>query len=215
MKMISNFKYILFVLLFFGAGTVSAHQPNYIENQTWIKVIEPEISKAYYGVLPGKEARYVISTTTPFALYVGLLLPVLPEANQNISATIVNQKGEVIETLVGNKFPWKKWFEPFAGDDYWQGPEFKKEVPAGTYTIIVYSSDNNWDKYVLAIGEKESFSASAYPEFIKQIYQIKTTFFAKSWWAIFEGKIGFYLLIFLIIISILIFRVSALGRTKH
>lgn len=194
------FKYFLLFILMAVSGMASAHQPNYVGEQTWVKISEPEISKAFYGVLPGKSVRYVISTTTPFLLYVGLLVPDLPEIEKNVSALVIYQDGKVVARLEGEKFNWTKWYEEFAGDTYWEGPEFKQTVPAGTYTIIVYSPDNNWGKYVLATGEKESFSAKKYPAMEKQIYAIKTEFFEKPWYSIFQGKIGRYQLWALILL---------------
>jgi len=196
------------------AGTASAHQPNYVNDKTWVKITEPEISKAYYGILPDKSVKYVISGIVPFSLYVNLLVPDLPEINQNISALVMYQDGKVVARLEGDKFKWTRWYEEFAGDWYWKGPEFKQIVSAGTYTIIVYSSDNNWDKYVLATGETESFSISKYPEMEKQIYAIKTEFFGKAWYTIFQGKIGKYQLLVTILIFLFVFLGPLVKRKK-
>ena len=116
-----------------------------------------------------------------------------------------------------DKFKWVRWYEEFAGDWYWQGPEFRQTVPAGTYTIIVYNTDNNWDKYVLATGEIESFQISKYPDTEKQIYAIKTEFFDQSWYAIFAGQIGRYQLLLVILLLGLFFsggRVTKLLRRE-
>ena len=199
------YRYIVAATLVLLPVFASAHQPNFVDSQKWVRVNEPEISKAYYGVLPNAPVRYVISTTEPFDLYVGLLVPDLSEVRTNISAEIIYQDGTVIAKLVGEKFEWEKWHEEFAGDDYLKGPEFKKNVPAGTYTIIVQSPDSNYDKYVLVVGEKEKFSILKYGEMEKQIYDIKTKFFEKPWYAVFEGKIGGYQLIFLIAVLVTVF----------
>jgi len=173
------------------ATTASAHQPFYVAKADYTAVSEPEVSKAYYGLLPGKPAKFVIATTTPFDLYVGLLVPDLPNAAKNISAYIIYQDGTVVAKLSGENFTWTKWHEEFAGDDYWQGPEFRAKMPAGTYTISV-SSPHNWDRYVLAVGERESFPLSGLLATERQIYAMKTQFFGKPWHSIFEGKIGRY-----------------------
>lgn len=208
-------KYFLLCSFLLIAGTVSAHQPNYINGKTLVKISQPEISKSFYGILPNKSVRYLISTTTSFNLYVGLLMPELPEivnpSASGISALVMYQDGTVVGRLEGGKFKWKKWHEEFAGDWYWQGPEFRQTVPAGTYTIIVYSLDNNWDKYVLAVGEIESFPLSYLTEMQKQIYSIKTEFFEKPWYSIFEGKIGIYEII---ILGIVIGFLAILKRIK-
>ncbi len=209
---------IIFFLTLLVAWPVSAHQPNYSHDATWVRVSQPEISRAFYGSLPGSPVRYVISSPSSFPLYLGLLVPNLPDINKNLSVSVINQNGQVLTTLNGEKSNWSKWDEEFAGDVYWKGPEFKQTVPAGTYTIVVYSKDNDWDKYVLAIGEKESFPFWEYPRTEKQLYQIKTEFFGKSWYSIFEGKIGRYQLgglLFLIFLILFIDRLAKIFRRKN
>lgn len=190
---------LILVIVCLIAVRVSAHQPEFINDKSWVKVMEPEISKAYYGFLPNQSVKYIISTTSPFTLYLGLLIPDLPDLSKNLSVFVVYQDGTVVASLLGEKFVWNRWYEEFGGDWYLRGPEIEKNVPAGTYTVIVSSLDNDWDKYVLAIGNKESFSIFDFSRVEKELYQIKTDFFEKPWYSIFEGKIGHYLLIFIIL----------------
>lgn len=187
-------KIILITVLLVAAIPAAAHQPAYIEDATRVAVAEPEISKAYYGVLPGQPVKFVISASTSFAFYANLLVPDRLPVAKNISALVMNQDGTAVARLFGPDFVWTKWHEEFAGDDYWRGPEVRQTLPAGTYTIIV-SSSNNWERYVLAVGERESFPLSSLLKTEREIYLIKTEFFGKTGWAIFEGKIGRGLLI--------------------
>jgi len=198
-------KFFVLVVTCFLAVSASAHQPEYINDKSWVGVTEPEISKAYYGRLPQKPVKYIISTSSPFKLYLGLLVPDIPEVNKNVSVFVVYQDGTVVAKLLGEKFIWERWYEEFAGDWYFKGPEIEKNMPAGTYTVIVFSPDNDWDKYVLAIGNRESFSLLDFPNMEKQLYKIKTVFFEKPWYSIFEGKLGHYVLIFIILFTFLFF----------
>ena len=211
-------KLILLISLFAVAGIASAHQPYYVAKAGYTGVSEPEISKAYYGLLPGKPAKFVIATTTPFELYVGLLVPDRPNAGKNISAYIVYQDGTIVAHLDGESFVWTKWHEEFAGDDYWQGPEFRGQMPAGTYTISV-SSPHNWDRYVVAIGNRESFPLSSFLVTERQLYSVKTLFFGKPWYSMFEGKIGRYvlsgLIIFILIIIVFALLLWRLSRKSN
>ena len=75
----------------------------------------------------------------------------------------------------GEAFQWKAWYEPYARDDYWKGPEigsdtnteFKTSFPlaAGIYYIKVYNK-NNQGHYSLAIGEAEFFGANLWEQIL-------------------------------------------------
>ena len=75
----------------------------------------------------------------------------------------------------GESFPWQAWYEPYARDNYWKGPEigtntnkeFKTSFPlaAGTYYIKVYNK-NNQGHYSLAVGEAEFFGSNVWEQII-------------------------------------------------
>lgn len=167
----------ILVLPFF----VSAHQPK-ISKGLETNVSSPEISKAYYAQLSGQNHIYNISSERPFHLYVNLLVPDVVGQKTDISAIIINNGNAdnyLVAMLDGNNFQWKKFFEPFGRDTYLQGPEFKADVPAGTYNVIV-TSNNKDSKYAIAIGETESFGFSEGINAITLIPQIKKNFFNES-----------------------------------
>jgi len=172
--------YIIAVLLstFFLLTTgASAHQPRIVsENQTI--VTSPEVSKAYYGKLSGQPAVYTITAIKPFALYVGVLVPDIADQKKDVSAVILKD-GKQLALLDGTSFEWKKFFEEFGQDTYWQGPEYKAQAEAGTYEIRV-SSSNNDSKYSLAIGEIEAFDFKEGMNALTLIPQLKKDFFNKS-----------------------------------
>ena len=61
-------------LLALGAGSAFAHQPVLVDSEA-TEVLEPEISKAYFGKLVGEPHTYRIASAVEFDLYVGILVP--------------------------------------------------------------------------------------------------------------------------------------------
>lgn len=191
---------LLFIMLLLPI--VIAHQPHVIFNEgTYenpIAIENPEISQAFYSELNGDPEYYKIENSEDFDLYVNILAPDLPGSRTNFVVNILPLNLSLINN--GN---WESFYEEFAGDNYLRGNEFEQKVPAGNYYIIV-SNTNNSGKYSLAVGKIESFPVSKIPEFIYQIYLMKTRFFEKNSFAIFQGLIGKSLLLILIIIAIIV-----------
>lgn len=171
---------IIFVLLLVGSllpTTAFAHQPRIVKDNPTI-VTFPEVSKAYYGTLSGKPAVYTITADKPFALYIGVLVPDILDQNKDVSAVILKD-GKQIALLDSTGFEWKKFFEPFGRDTYWQGPEYKARGDAGDYEIRITSTNNN-SKYSLAIGETEAFDFKEGMNALTLIPELKKDFFNKS-----------------------------------
>jgi hypothetical protein len=154
-----------------------AHQPRITESRL-TTVQNPEVSKVYYAELSGEPDVYVVNAPTPFDLYVGVLVPDIAGQKKDVSALVLKD-GKQIAVLDGTTFEWKKFFEEFGHDTYWQGPEYKVRAEAGTYEIRVSSSNNN-SKYSLAIGEIEAFDMKEGLNALMLIPQIKKDFFNKS-----------------------------------
>lgn len=169
----------LFSLISFGAVVVpaSAHQPRIVESEA-IQVIDPEISKAYYGELSGEPHVYTIESQKEFNLYIGILLPDAKSTKKDVKAEILKE-GELIATLGGSSAEWKPFFEPFGQSKYFEGGEYKARAPAGKYTVRV-SSTNNDSKYSLAVGEIESFDREEGVNALAVIPDLKRTFFEES-----------------------------------
>jgi len=196
---------IIFVAGFFlNADFVYAHQPRMNEGNDIVQVQNPEVSQAFYAVLSGQPQIYEINSDKSFVLYTNILSPQIKNATStnDFSILIYEQKEGrdpgLLEVLAGPKFQWTEFHEPFAGDDYFKGPEFRQEVGAGKYLIKVIQPEFK-GKYVLAIGEKEEFSVI---EILKAIFLLpkEKKFFEKSIFSVFSGQAGSYLLISIIII---------------
>jgi len=201
-----------------GVRPVAAHQPRLVTSAQ-ISVTEPEISKAYYGELAGAPALFSFTADLPFRLYVGLLVPDLRGARTDLTLEI-RRDGELVARFDGAQFQWKKMYEPFAGDNYLQGPEFRSaEAPPGKYDIEV-SDPGDQGKYALAVGEIESFPPAEILSALRIVPVLKSDFFNKSratfLFSVF-GSIEFVLLLaFGAIIGFLyrqLLKLTAKGRT--
>jgi hypothetical protein len=188
----------------FSANQAFAHQPRMVSGADKIIVNNPEISQAFYATLSGQPQIYEINSDKPFILYSNILTPQIKNATStnDFSILIYEQKEGrdpgLLEVLAGPKFKWTEFYEPVAGDDYFRGPEFRREVGAGKYLVKVIQPDFK-GKYVLAIGEKEKFPIA---EIVKAIFVLpqEKKFFEKSVFSIFSAQAGFYFLISTIII---------------
>jgi hypothetical protein len=164
-------------LFSFVGDTAYAHQPRLVENET-IDVIDPEVSKAYYGELFGMPHVYTIKAIEPFELYVGILMPYSEDSKKDVQAEI--RKGdEVLEIIGGINAGWKEMFEFFGQSNYWDGGEYKKMVNAGEYSITVSSTKND-GKYSLAVGNIETFDSKEIMNALNLIPTLKRDFFEES-----------------------------------
>ena len=185
-----------------------AHQPRLVESRGIIQVQNPEISQAFYGQLDGIYQDFKINSAESFNLYVNILAPDLPMLKTDMSMEVFKLMPATtsLAVLDGVNFNWTKFYEPFAGDDYLKGPEFRREVSAGQYLIRVFSS-NYKGKYSLAIGEQESFSLDDIWQALTILPTLKKDFFNKSPWTMFFNYIGLYLLGTLLVLAAVIFLV--------
>ena len=150
-----------------------AHQPKIIKYSPTINnphyVYEPEISKAYYGKLNGEAHYYKIQSDRDFAFYAGITIPKINENVTWVSIEVLDQNNNSIFYKDGKYYNWKAWYEPYARDWYWVGPqigthndkEFKGSLKfePGTYLIKVFN-DENIGSYSLAVGDTEFFGAT-------------------------------------------------------
>lgn len=189
---------IIFIVPLF----VSAHSPTIVREET-IQIKNPEISQAFYGEMAGHPHYFNIDSDKEFDLYVGLLVPDIEGAETDISAEVIKidgEKREVIGVLNGKSFTWEPFFEPFAGDDYFKGPDFSLRALAGQYQILVYNQ-NFRGKYALAVGQKESFSPINLGKTLIVLPSLKMGFFGKPFISVFLNYIGLF---FLVVLAILI-----------
>jgi hypothetical protein len=201
------FFYGILLSIFFAGISASAHQPRLVGGETDITVENPGVSQAFYGTLIGSPVNYHISSPVPFRLYVSLLVPDIEGVDKDISAAISKEGADGPYTdlsfLDGTQHEWTRYFEDFAGDYYWQGPEKTIDAEAGEYTVMVFSQDNQ-GKYVFVVGEKESFPLSEMIRTIGVLPSLKMDFFGKPWYLAFYNLTGLFLLGVLVVVGVVV-----------
>ncbi len=207
MKFIPIIISILFVsTLAIPVELVFAHQPRIVEGEETV-VIDPEISKAYYGTLTGTPHTYTINSDERFDLYVGILVPDTASAQKDVTAKIYKED-DVLATIGGENAEWKTFFEPFGQSTYWDGGEYKTQAKAGTYRIVVSSTDND-SNYSLAVGEIEAFDGEEGLNALNLIPDLKRDFFEESPISFIKSPFGWG---YILIMYILAFIVGFLYR---
>ena len=202
------------VCLFLVVGTAWCHQPR-IVTEGITQVENPEVSQAFYGELESEAVYYRIESEDAFRLYVGILVPDVEGIDKDVSVEITKEHVHAEEAadneegihilLNGMEHQWTRWYEPFGGDWYWEGPELRgnppeEELPEGvqvsegTYTLKVFSPDNE-GKYVLAVGEREEFPLSEMVQTLFVLPKLKAEFFERSPWTSYFNLVGLFLLI--------------------
>ncbi len=172
-------KIVLTILIFLFCLNANAHQPKLINYSPTLEdphnVINPEISKAYYGKLTGSPHYYIINSDKSFSFYTGITSPKKNESLMWFSLEVIDENNQMIFFEDGEDFDWKAWYEPYARDWYWLGPqigshnnsEFKSSLKlnAGSYIIKVFNK-NNLGSYSLAVGDKEFFGSNLFEKII-------------------------------------------------
>jgi hypothetical protein len=174
-------------LMLLSAGPALAHQPVVVDSDT-TEVVDPEISKAYYGVLSGAAHTYMITSEVEFNLYVGILVPDSETPKRDVKAEIF-RGDELVETLGGIDAEWVTFFEPFAQNTYWDGGEFRLSAAPGVYSVRVSSPDNA-SKYSLAIGEIEYFGLEDRANALAVLPGIQQQFFGLSAYELIGTRYG-------------------------
>lgn len=190
----------------------SAHSPSYVGGSSAIAIPDPMTSRAYYGNLDGTPAVYTVQLATTTAFYLNILAPDIRGARTDFEAIMRDSAGSAVIDLK-QASPWSAWYEEFAGDTYLKGPEERKILPPGNYTITVTNPSDS-GKYILAPGEIERFTLASMPQTLRQIYIVKTRFFDKPPYAIFEGIIGHVLLAIILIVVLSVIGAMYFIRTK-
>lgn len=189
-----------------------AQQLRLVEGNT--TTIDPTEYRAYYGQLAGEPHIYTFSTKeadTPVKLL--LLVPDVPKANTNVSATLINAEDPsfLFFAADGGFVEWQRFFDTSGRDSYLAGPSIDTTVPAGSYRIQV-SSPADDAKYVLIVSGEPGFSLTEVFRRYATVPTIKSEFFGKPaihayvtpllLWPIF----GLLIIAGLIVLMIMIYR---------
>jgi hypothetical protein len=218
-----NIKYlIIFVAAILGlvlAGSASAHNPRLVDNQSTVavQIQNPEISQAFYGILQGNDRWFQINSDKDFSLYLNLLVPDLPNVNKGLLFEVYKVDNGSRQLLAksedGEIFNWTPFFEPFGGDMYLKGPEYKSEVARGEYIVRVTHCHADepqtpqeeaqcaFSKYVLVVGQQESFPPEEILNAIYLLPVLKKEFFNRSPLTAYFNYSGLFMLGTLLILA--------------
>jgi hypothetical protein len=192
---------IIFSFLF--AAPALAHQPRLIwDSSGQINIESPQISKAYYDELKGGTRIYKFNLAEPAEIYLNVLIPDIAGVQKNYSVDVFRD-GASYSRLNGENFEWTQFYEEFGGDNYWKGPELKSELAKGEYTLVV-SNPGNTGKYVLAVGDIESFPIGESLKTITGLPSLKKDFFNKSPFSAYNNYIGLFMAGIILILAGLI-----------
>ena len=192
-----NIGILIFIISFFFTNQVLAHNPRLVwdTKSTAISPIiidRPEISQAFYGILKNSPEYYKIKIEKPSIIYFGLLVPDNNNASIGLSAKMIklaSPDSDIKMYLDGNKADWESYFEDFAGDFYLKGPEETKYLKTGEYLIEI-TSENNDGKYVLTVGQDESFPLNKAMKTIMNLPKLKMWFFEEPVYMLASGILG-------------------------
>ena len=213
--------FIIFICIFMPVYFVLAHQPKIVKDKL-TEVKNPEVSQAFYGELNGTSDFFRIKSDKPFKFYAGVLVPDIKDVGKDVSVEvmkIIDEKENRIFTylLDGQNFAWTKYYEEFGGDNYFKGPDVKKDLEAGTYDLQVFSPDNQ-GRYALVIGEKEEFPVKEIINTIFTLPLLKKNFFDRSPLTAFFNYSGLFLVVVVLTIVIVIYffyRIIKLLYRRH
>ena len=181
-------KKIIFLILLIVLPAALAHQPRLVQDASIedpVLIKDPEISKAYYGILEGSSDYYLLETKTEMPIYINILVPDI-ENTPFMSTELLDENFDIIYLLDGENFEWEKFYEPYGRDNYLKGPElgqhFKstQNISAGKYYIKVFN-EKNIGPYSLAIGYIESFPIKEILNVFFILSIIKILIFDKSY----------------------------------
>jgi hypothetical protein len=201
------------VCLVVATNTLSAHQPRYPVGQD-VRVQDPGTSQAFYGELQGQPALYHFALRESLLLYVGVLVPDIPNIHKDFSAELRVRLGghdSLLQLLDGARAQWSVFHEPVANDDYFQGPEFRRMVGPGEYEVEV-SRPANRGKYVLAIGEAERFTVSDFIRIYGMLPRLKRDYFGKPAWTAYFNYTGIGLGVAAVVVAGVALLVVSLAR---
>ena len=174
-----------------------------VATSTSISNLTPTTSVAYFGELAGEPARYSVIPGGPFILNATILSPDVPGSKKDFSVTIRNGAHNVVATFGGTEQSgsWTREYEPWSGQWYWRGAEFKAGLPPDDYFLTV-SNQGNIGKYVLVLGGNDPA-----PNSLAALFTVESYFGKPS--AFFQSRSGGLMLLTLIIFIILVWFVAS------
>lgn len=178
----------LFLLVFFLANEVQAHQPfivpEAVSKEHPVEISQPEIARSFYGELRGEEHWFVLTAKEKFEFPFDILVPDQEDA-EKVSAELLNENKQSLVLFDGENSPLRRYYHDALGGGYYlKGVGYGRNLPAapvlpqGVYYIRVFNS-NNQGKYNLVLGTHDNHTLK---DVLSNTY---TGFYIKYW---FFGK---------------------------
>lgn len=195
-------------LLFFSSLSLAQHTRMVMDSspsfETPVIVTNPEVSRIFYGELDGLPEYYLISAGSPFTLYAGIMVPDIPMFREKrFSVTVRDAYNETILLADEKLGEWVPFTDAVGGDSYKKGPEIKKYVPAGKYTLEVSSSEN-MGRYALVVGDVDELTAAESIKSLIIIPAIKQRFFGMDFIGSYMNASGAAALVFIILVALIL-----------
>lgn len=170
------FAMLLFLILPLAA---SAQQLRIVDEST--TEINPTAYRAYFGKLSGEPHTFTFSVDEETPVKFVLLVPDVPDANTQVSATLVgaDESQGVFVPGDGTLTEWQRFFDTAGRDSYLAGPTLESTVPTGEYRVQVSSADDD-AQYVLVVSGDSKFSLIETFRRYGTVPAIKSDFFGKS-----------------------------------
>lgn len=169
-------------------------------------IAEPQISQIFYGELKSTPDYYQLNLSEPLKFHFGILSPANREERQDFAAEIVSNNYDSpnlsLLSLTSEDPLWDIYFEKFAGDKYYKGPETTINLEPGSYFLKINSPDNK-GKYALVIGQEKSFTSQDIIDSLEKLPTLKKNFFAAPPVAAYFNLIGLFAI--LVVIGAIIF----------
>ncbi len=178
-----------------------------------VMVSEPIRAHRFFGELLEESAVFRFSLKEGGIIYLNLMTPASVNSSGKFDAVIVNESaGTVTAILEAGALDWQSYRDPYIGEDFIRGPELNMSVPAGEYRVVV-TSPGNVGKFVLQIGQEESFSIGDYFALYKMGPTLKRDFFETTQISFFTSVVGFSFTLFFVLLGMLLGY--GVGRSTH
>jgi len=216
-------KILIISALLFSASETLAHNPRLVwdiktSSISPILIENPDISQAFYGMLKNNPEYYKIKIEESSIIYFGLLVPDNNNASIGLSAKMIqlnSPDSNIKMYLNGDKTLWESYYEFFAGDFYLKGPEETKYLKPGEYLLEITSNDNI-GKYVLTVGQKESFPIGEAMRTIMSLPKLKLFFFEESIYMLSSGVLGKLIsTLYLFLLLLILMSLRKIREKKH
>jgi len=174
-----------------------------------VLIKNPEINQSFYGELTGSADYYKIIADEAFDLCIGIMAPEVEDARDDFSISVYGDNTSI--TLYGDRYEWVTYYEKTTEYRYWKGPSYEETLEKGEYLIQVYNEDNE-GKYILVVGERESFFVNQTINYVFAMPKL-ASFFEKPPVSTYFNRIGIFLFVALLVLVVIIaFSVALIQR---